>query len=428
MAHEVFISYSTTDKAVADRVCVYLEEQGISCWIAPRDIFGGQDFGAAITEAIQACRIVVLIFSASANISKQIVREIKLAVDHEKTVVPIRLDKVPIADTFAYFLSAVQWLEAMDGPREGHLQRLANTLRSHLNQPPEPAASTFARDSAATARPGRTLGEQRSKGTGRLRRYGPYGALATAVLLAAAILGIRNLSPATGKSKVNPDDGERYIYISPGSFRMGCSEGDRYCYPNENPARDVHISKGYWMQQTEATVGSYRKFCERTGKPMPTSPKFSQADNHPVVNINWNEADTYCKGAGGRLPTEAEWEYAARAGVTAPQYGELDRIAWYGKNSKGGTHPSATRSPNQWGLYDMLGNVWEWCNDWYADKYDSANPVTDPQGPATGQMRVLRGAAWDSEVWNARASDRGAAPHDLRQVVLGFRCVRDVMP
>ena len=182
------------------------------------------------------------------------------------------------------------------------------------------------------------------------------------------------------------------------------------------------------MQQTEATVGSYRKFCERTGKPMPTSPKFSQADNHPVVNINWNEADTYCKGAGGRLPTEAEWEYAARAGVTAPQYGELDRIAWYGKNSKGGTHPSATRSPNQWGLYDMLGNVWEWCNDWYADKYDSANPVTDPQGPATGQMRVLRGAAWDSEVWNARASDRGAAPHDLRQVVLGFRCVRDVMP
>jgi len=136
MAHEVFISYSTTDKAVADRVCVYLEEQGISCWIAPRDIFGGQDFGAAITEAMQACRIVVLIFSASANISKQIVREIKLAVDHEKTVVPIRLDKVPMADTFAYFLSAVQWLEAMDGPRG----RASATARQHTAQPSQPAA------------------------------------------------------------------------------------------------------------------------------------------------------------------------------------------------------------------------------------------------------------------------------------------------
>ena len=161
---------------------------------------------------------------------------------------------------------------------------------------------------------------------------------------------------------------------------------------------------------------------------MPAVPRFEQRDDHPVVNESWNEADTYCKWAGGRLPSEAEWEYAARAGSTAPLYGDLDAIAWYGKNSKGSTHPAGTKAPNPWGIYDMLGNVWEWCHDWYAEDFYSKSPGGDPPGPAGGEYRVLRGAAWDGDVWNVRASSRSKAPPDTRAIMVGFRCVRDVIP
>jgi formylglycine-generating enzyme required for sulfatase activity len=426
MAHEVFISYSTRDKAVADRVCASLETSGISCWIAPRNILGGQDFGAAITEAIQGSRIVVLIFSSSANASKQIGREVKLAVDNDKTVIPVRLDPTPIADNFAYFLGASQWLDASDGLREEHLERLGKTLRSYLNEADAPAAVALGPESKASVPLERKAGVKQPREAGWLRRYGLYVGLALAVLAGIVMLRIRITASATGKVKVNPDDGQRYVYIPPGSFEMGCSNGDSYCYPFEIPAHEVHLTKGFWMQEVEVTVGSYRRFSERAGRPVPAAPKFVQADDHPVVNVSWNDADTYCKGAGGRLPTEAEWEYAARAGTTLPQYGELDEIAWYGHNSKGGTHPGGKKKPNRWGLYDMLGNAWEWCADWYGDY--SANPSTDPQGPPNGSLRIVRGAAWDSEVWNTRASDRGATRPDDQQFVIGFRCVRDVMP
>jgi formylglycine-generating enzyme required for sulfatase activity len=425
MAHEVFVSYSTKDKAVAESVCSYLEGKGISCWIAPRDIFGGQDFGAAITEAIQGCRIVVLIFSSAANASRQIGREMKLAVDNDKTVIPVRLENIPIADNFAYFLGAAQWLEAVEGLKEEHLQRLGNTILSYRRKADRPVVVAHAAESQTAAPLGKTYKEKQPTEAGWVRRYGIYVGLALVVLVAGTILVIR-ISIHTGKSKVNPDDGQRYAYISPGTFRMGCSQGDTYCFPNESPAHDVQITKGYWIQEIEVTVGSYHKFCARGGRPRPAAPKFPQGDDHPVVNVSWNDADTYCKGAGGRLPTEAEWEYAARAGTTEPRYGDLDEIAWYGKNSKGGTHPGGKKTPNRWGLYDMLGNAWEWCGDWYGAY--SANPVIDPQGPLNGAMRVIRGAAWDSYVWGARTSDRGAMPPDYRQIVVGFRCVRDVMP
>ena len=421
MAYQVFISYSTKDKAVADRLCAYLETSGISCWIAPRNIVGGQDFGAAISDAIQCCRAIVLIFSSSANASRQVGREIKLAVDNDKTIIPVRLDAVLIADNFAYFLGASQWFDASGGLREEHLQRLAKTLRSYLDN----VEDTLEPEANAVVPLEQKTGVKQQKEAGWLHRYAPYAGLALVVLVGMVIVRIRIAPSAAGKVKVNPDDGQRYVYVPPGTFQMGCSTGDSYCYPNESPLHEVRITKGYWMQEVEVTVGSYRKFCERTGRPIPAAPKFIQADDHPVVNVSWNEADTYCKGAGGRLPTEAEWEYAARAGTTLPQYGQLGEIAWYGQNSQGGTHPGRKKKPNRLGLYDMFGNAWEWCSDWYGDY--PATAATDPQGPLNGSLRIVRGAAWDSQVWNTRASDRGAMLPDGRQIVVGFRCVRDVL-
>jgi formylglycine-generating enzyme required for sulfatase activity len=123
-----------------------------------------------------------------------------------------------------------------------------------------------------------------------------------------------------------------------------------------------------------------------------------------------------------RLPTEAEWEYAARAGSTASRYGDIDQIAWYKANSGEKTHEVMQKQPNAWGLYDMLGNVWQWTADWYADKY-SANSEPDPHGPKNGQYRVLRGGSWYPDPAYVRASCRDRNDPEARENVYGFRCV-----
>ena len=209
---------------------------------------------------------------------------------------------------------------------------------------------------------------------------------------------------------------------------MGCSPGDSQCDGDESPPHSVTITSGYWMGQTEVTVGAYQGFAQTTGKSMPPAPSFRQDERHPVVNVTWHDAAGYCQWAGGRLPTEAEWEYAARAGTTGPYYGELDAIAWYVSNSAEQTHPVGQKGPNAFRLYDMLGNVREWVADWYGEKYYAGSEAQDPQGPRDGQFRVLRGGSWFVNPGSLRASDRSGGVPGFRSVDLGFRCVREVIP
>ena len=262
------------------------------------------------------------------------------------------------------------------------------------------------------------------------------------------------------RAKVNPKDGLKYVWSPPGSFWMGCSPGDTECDDGENPLHQVTITKGFWLGQTEVTVGAYKRFAGATGRHMPVEPFFEGRllnpgwgnEAMPIVGVTWDDAQAYCGWAGGRLPTEAEWEYAARAVTTAARYDDLDAIAWYADNSGrqrfdstrfrekadpadflkrlsengNGLHEVGQKRANSFGLFDMLGNVWEWVNDWYDKDYYRNSPSQDPAGPATGTLRALRGGSWSSGPWVVRVSYRCRYVPSIRYGNIGFRCGGEV--
>lgn len=216
-------------------------------------------------------------------------------------------------------------------------------------------------------------------------------------------------------ARVNPKDVQFYVYIPPGEFTMGCSPGDSDCDGDEKAPHPVRITQGFWLGQTEVTQAAYRKV---TGQ----DPSRFKGDQRPVETVTWDQAASYCQAVGMRLPTEAEWEYAARAGSPGARYGALDDVAWYDKNSGAETKPVGGKVPNAWGLYDMLGNVWEWTADRYDGSYYRSSPSTDPAGPASGDARVLRGGSWIYIPAYVRVSIRFRVEPAYRNSGIGFRC------
>jgi formylglycine-generating enzyme required for sulfatase activity len=163
---------------------------------------------------------------------------------------------------------------------------------------------------------------------------------------------------------------------------------------------------------------------------MPAAPDFNPGwsnEQMPIVNVRWDDAQAFCAWAGGRLPTEAEWEYAARAGSTEARYGSLDDVGW--SNSGDQTYPVGEKRANGFGLYDTLGNVWEWVNDWYDEKYYKNSPSQDPAGPASGELHVLRGGSWIDSPREVRVSIRSRiiSPAGFDSTS-GFRCGGEVFP
>ena len=231
--------------------------------------------------------------------------------------------------------------------------------------------------------------------------------------------------PRAGTVRTNPNDGQKYVWIPPGEFEIGCSPDDNECAGGERGRHPVtvRITHGFWLGQTEVTQAAYERTVGHSLSPF-------KGPQHPVEGVNWYEAQEYCEAAGGRLPTEAEWEYAARAGSIDALYGQRDAIAWYSGNSGNQTHPARQKQPNSWGLYDMLGNVKEWVADWYDENYYRTLPSTavDPKGPPSGAHRVLRGGYWDDGPGDVRASSRDFSLPSNRSAGYGFRCGRGWIP
>ena len=192
------------------------------------------------------------------------------------------------------------------------------------------------------------------------------------------------------------------VLVDGGTFVMGSS--DKKAEDEEKPAHKVTVSS-FYIAKHEVTVAQYKLFCKETKRKLPDAPKWGFVDNHPIVNVSWNDAKAYCDWLAKktskpyRLPTEAEWEFAAKGGTKSKNTkfagsNDIDQVAWYDKNAKQQTQPVGKKAPNELGLYDMTGNVWEWCNDWFKDDYYGHSPAQDPPGASKGTMKSQRSGSW----------------------------------
>jgi len=228
-----------------------------------------------------------------------------------------------------------------------------------------------------------------------------------------------------GEETAGPDGGV-YVWVPPGEFMMGSGDGD----PDEKPVHKMRITKGFWLAKHEVTNAQYRAFCEATGKAFPKDS--DQGDDHPVVYVSWRDARAYCDHYGLALPTEAQWEYAARGpeGHEYPWGDEWDRKKCCNRDNQGPggrTFPVGSFSLGaSWcGALDMAGNVQEWCSDRYDESYYANSPEPDPMGPVTGFSRVLRGGSWSIYDDDRRSANRDFnSPDYTNYGGLGFRCAR----
>ena len=233
-----------------------------------------------------------------------------------------------------------------------------------------------------------------------------------------------------------PTPGPRFVWLPAGQFTMGspATEVDRGS--DEGPQTRVTLTRGFYLGRYEVTQGEYLSV-------IGSNPSYFTGDtNRPVEQVNWTEANNYCAqltvrertagrlpaGWAYRLPTEAEWEYASRCGSTNrfsygddPGYAQLGNNAWYNSNSAGASHTVGGKLPNRWGLYDMSGNVWEWCSDWFGT-YPGGN-VTDPSGAVSGSYRVIRGGGWGHTADRCRSAERYVSGPSNRYYIFGFRLV-----
>jgi len=220
-----------------------------------------------------------------------------------------------------------------------------------------------------------------------------------------------------------------FVYIPAGKFKMGAQSTEAGFNLDEIPIHRVVITKGFWIGKYEVTQEQWQAL-------MGSNPShFKNDKNLPVEMVSWFDVDDFIgklngKGKGiFRLPTEAEWEYACRCGTSTMYFFGDDRIelrnyAWFG-DSNGATHPVGLKKPNPWGLYDMYGNVWEWCSDWYDERYYLVSAVIDPKGPSSGTQRAKKGGCWRQYSNLCRSASRFPRPPTYTSPYMGFRLVRE---
>lgn len=452
--YDVFISYSREDTNVVAEFIHRFEEEGLRVWVDLDGVESGDAFKRVIVKAIRNSSIVIFFSSASSNASEWTPKEIGVAIHFGKKVIPVKLDHTKYNDEIAFDLLGLDYIDYTNSANQKrNLEKLLNTLNKHSQE------SKSEQDEDGE--------RQREKKKLKTRNYWLIGGC-TALALCVLAMVLLFMKPDSGKkdhsggeatgstngnitaamntgSNVIPSSGGgdfvvngisfKMVEVQGGTFTMGCVGATGCdCYDEEKPLHQVTVSD-FCIAETEVTQALW-------GAVMGYNHSGFQGDELPVESVTWDECQQFIAKLNGmtgrkfRLPTEAEWEYAARGGnksKEAHKYSgsnSLSEVGWYDDNSGGDseqlghkqTHPVKKKWPNELGLYDMSGNVCEWCNDWYTS-YDT-NPQINPQGaPDDGSscFRVRRGGNWLYGARFCRVSYRYSGKPVSTSNYVGFR-------
>jgi formylglycine-generating enzyme required for sulfatase activity len=475
--HEVFISYSAQDKPVADAVCGTLEGRGIRCWISPRDILPGTDRGEAVIDAINSAQVFILIFSNNANTSYEVKREVERAVHKGLSIIPFRIEDVPMSKSLEYFISVPHWLDALTPPLHRHLMRLADNVSALI---------TGERFEAPRLKPqSQTVAQVKTIAKWVI----PIALILTIFSLVVGYLIYRTVVPEVrlnsfqytvatldqygvmkggtereGKMfREDLGDGEliEMVEIPNGNFYMGSSQTEltnivkelqRIGLPlrqaqqvaeSETPHGQVKVVS-FFIGRTEVTQGQWAQVAgwPKVKIGLNPEPSFFPGKNRPVEQVRWDEAVEFCArlsartGRAYRLPSEGEWEFACRAGTLTPfHFGEtistevsnFDATFPWGNANRGNRRQQTydagnTDAANGFGLLDMHGNVQEWCMDPWHPNYEgspSGASVWEIDGDST--YRVVRGGSYLSAAAFCRCSSRTKKEFDRQFSDTGFR-------
>lgn len=440
MKNDIFISYSRKDTNTVDEFVKRFEAEGFRVWIDRDGIESGDAFKRVIVNAIKESAIVVFFSSEPSNKSPWTTKEISIAVHYGKPIIPIKIDNSLYNEDLEFDLVNLDYIDYTDvSMRQPMMEKLVRTIKSKIPKRQEVVESEHVetvqtqpvkavQDQSVEAVPPTALKEniaynstptpQKTKS-----KKGIWIALAAVALLAALFYVFKDkiFTPTTNEIASSGFSDDLEITVNGITFLMKPVEGDSFKMVGAD-GRVMQMVRldDYYMGETEVTQALWKAV---TGK-VPTfeggwNAQAGEGDLFPAYKVSWNDIKAFMgqlnalTGKNFRLPTEAEWEFAARGGKKTNDYlyaggNHVDRVAWYNKNSDGKTHEVKSKEPNELGLYDMSGNVWEWCSDLYDESAKDA-------------MRVLRGGGWNRNMDRCQVNFRGSGGADFRGSSHGFR-------
>ena len=434
---KIFISYAGKDSEIALKIANGLEKERYKTWCFECDSLGfpAEDWLNLIANAVMECGAFVLFISPNSIVSDMVDKEVNYAVEEKKEIFPLFYNITPDKarqgkPKWAFLFSGLNKMEITLSSVATDLPLIINWLTRKGIQPNLVQKQT---DEIKPKKEEKNIIESDKVKENKLTEVDKtvkanLNKIRATPVTTSALTQPSFLEIKTYPKEIIGKDGAPMVLIPAGEFEMGSNNGG----DEEKPMHKVYLD-AFYMDKYEVTNALYRKFMDATGYKAPAfwdDPKFNDPQ-HPVVGVDWNDANEYCRWSGKRLPTDAEWEKAARGGLVERKYPCGDTLThedanYYGTGGKDKwehTSPVGSFAPNGYGLYDMAGNVWEWCADWYDARYYAKSPKSNPIGSSSGSYHVLRGGSWgDFSTDYLRVAYRYFS-NPMNYFDVGFRCV-----